>query len=221
MNPGITPKEPRGEYNDVWLMYFQNVLYDIVTAVRGSPVYGPNYKDIEKATPYPTETVVKFLRFAEKIRFITGKGGFYNHPGQGGAKSWYMADPASYDRMDFYAPMNAGKIPAYPYDWLTLYSDHKDDINEWLANHAIVIINDKGAVQYIAYDRADMAKEYIRLYADRYQWMGTPEKLAIVENKTPSPYTMCMFGKKKSPLPVKYDRFNRNWEFNAPDLFLA
>lgn len=52
----------------------------------------PTYWDIVKRTGLDTETVVKYLRQAEKLGYIKGKG-FYNRAG-GGAKRWeYIGQP--------------------------------------------------------------------------------------------------------------------------------
>lgn len=80
--------------------YQENVLYDIVTAVRA--LVAPTYRNIEDHLnrKYSTEMVVNFLRWAEKNGYIHGHGGFYSKCG-GGAKIW-----------DFI------KLPKYPYRWL-------------------------------------------------------------------------------------------------------
>lgn len=90
---------------DITDPYQENILYDVVTAVRA--LISPKYRDVERYLNYrySTETVVNFLRWAEKNGYINGHGGHYNKNG-GGAKIW-----------DFL------KLPKYPYRWLAKSED--------------------------------------------------------------------------------------------------
>ena len=77
--------------------YTKDKLITILEAVKveqgryhqrdGKGPSNPTYVDIERRTKYDTETVVSYLRFAEKRGWITGKG-FYNNHNGGGAKRW-------------------------------------------------------------------------------------------------------------------------------------
>lgn len=212
MNPGINPGLRHPDANPIWLAYYDNVLYDVVMAVRGCREWGPKYTKICDMVNYPTDTVVNFLRHAETLRYIAGKFGYYNKNG-GGAKCWFMADPADYvDKPDLYGVLNAGKVPPYPYDWLTLYSDHKGTLDAWLKENAHVIIRrDDGHVIFIGQNRAELKKEYRRLYADKYAYHTNYEKKILLHKNTPSPYIMSDYGKEDSPRPIRYDYGRWRW----------
>lgn len=219
MNPGIRPTPPPHDYyNDVWRAYHENVLYDIVMTVRA--LDGPKYNKIADLTPYPVDTVVKYLRYAETQRYIIGKYGFFNGAGnRGGAKCWYMADPASYKEPDINSILHAGKVPPYPYEWLTLFSDHKDDLTAWLIKNAQVIYyRDSMIIAYIAMCKSDMEKEYKRMWADHFRFYSAQEKIDYLQCNLPSPFIMSDYGKKDSPRPIGYDRWRGAYEWHQKKL---
>lgn len=216
MNPGIRPDIDHPDANPVWLAYYYNVLYDVVMAVRGCKEWGPNYRKISDMVPYDTETVVNFLRHAEKLRYITGKYGHYNRNGRGGAKCWFMADPADYaEKADLYGILHAGKVPPYPYDWLTLCSEHKDDFNKWIKNNAHTIIRrDDGHVIFIGSSSRELGIKFKLLWNDRFYYRTQSEKIEIIENGTPGDYLICDYGVIADPRPVGYDPYKGAWEWD-------
>lgn len=90
---------PKNEI-DITDPYQENVLYDVVTAVRA--LDNPTYADVERYLNYiySTDMVVNFLRWGEKHGYLFGHSGFYSKYG-GGAKRWDYV-----------------KLPEYPYRWL-------------------------------------------------------------------------------------------------------
>ena len=215
MNPGIKPGIDHPDANPVWLAYYHNVLYDVVMAVRGCKEWGPRYTQICDMVNYPTETVVNFLRYAEKLRYITGKFGHYNRNGSGGAKHWFMSDPADYaEKTDLYGILYAGKIPAYPYDWLTMCSEHKADLDEWLKNNAHTIVRrDNGHVVFIGASSKELGTEFKHLWNERFNHWTQSDKIKLLEDGTPGPYLIYDYGVMADPRPVGYDRYLGKWEW--------
>lgn len=216
MNPGITPAQPRAEFDKVWLAYYDNVLYDVVMAVRGAPQWGPTYRDIEKQlnNAYPTDTIVNFLRHAEQQNRIIGKFGHYNHNGQGGAKKWFIYDNSNYPKLI------KTDVPKYPYDWLTLYSEHQADINQWLIKNAITIYNkDTMRIWHICQDKPDALRVYRKLYTNKYSWLSSKEKADLINDGIPPVYCISNHGEKYSPKPVEYDAWRGIFVWKLEDFY--
>ena len=214
MIPDIKPVKTILDVDKTWLACYHNVLYDVVMAVRGAPVWGPTYKDISKMLPYPTDVIVDFLRHAEYLRYITGKFGYYSKNG-GGAKCWFMSDPADYaEKADLYGHLYAGKVPPYPYDWLNLVAEQGDNLIEYLKSHAMIVYNrDTMAVKYIARSLSDLETAYKHEYARALPYMGAIETREYLKDNPPSPVIMSYYGKRASPIPLDYDTWRHvfNW----------
>lgn len=204
--------------NDIWTAYYQNVLYDVVMAVRGCRKWGPTYKDIGNMLPYRTDTIVNFLRHAEKLRYITGKFGFYNHHGQGGAKCWFMSDPADYaEKADLYGNLYAGKVPPYPYDWLNLVAEQGDNLTEYLKAHAIIVYNRHTMdVLYIARGLVDLEIAYKVEYARALPYMTRQESIEYINDKMPSPVMMAYYGRRACPIPIGMDCLTGAFKWENP-----
>lgn len=225
MIPDIKPAGGlAGEYNQIWESYYHNVLYDVVMAVRGCRKWGPNYKDIGNMLPYRTDTIVNFLRHAETLRYITGKFGYYSKHG-GGAKCWFMSDPADYaEKADLYGALYAGKVPPYPYDWLNLVAEQGDNLTEYLKAHAIIVYNrDTMDVKYIARSLVDLEVAYKVEYVRALPYMSRPKLDEYIKDKVPSPVIMSYYGKRASPTPTgikDYCTGALDWYFPLKDLEL-
>lgn len=218
MIPDIKPYGGlKGDYDLIWESYYHNVLYDVVMAVRGCRTWGPDYKDIGKMLPYRTNTIVNFLRHAETLRYITGKFGYYSKNG-GGAKCWFMADPADYaEKADLYGALYAGKVPPYPYEWLNLVAEQGDNLTEYLKAHAIIVYNrDTMDVKYIARGLVDLEIAYKVEYSNALPYLTRSEQVEYLDNKLPSPVIMSYYGKRASPRPIGVDFCTGAFKWDNP-----
>lgn len=200
--PNITPNFQTD--NSAYKALCDNVLYDVVMAVRSMD--GPNYKDVRKSLngKYYDDTIVSFLHYAEKHGYIIGKNGYYSKYG-GGAKQWYIC-----------APETAPGLPSYPYEWLDICARHPGGVLEYLVNAGCYLI------KHIRLDRA------VNVYPDyataikKYKWMFKETlhrdvKLSDDFNNMPRPHYQIV-GKDgiSAPIPLSFDWWTDTIYWDVP-----